>query len=231
MKRGYALYIFFFILLTFFCSCESSELSKGKAKDIIREHFEDYYGQPIPNEIESLWGGGILYKRVLIAKKIGLITDKQISSARGSPAQGHGIEKPYDYDKFSITLTQKGSSNPHHTLNDGSTWFLIGKRIIDDIVDIKKVEDKRFQVLFSFIYQPNKLQEEWSSAARDFGLKPTTIEKTKLRGRAYMFYDAFLKKYEVQSIEWSPWEKENWRGAVWIKKGKDNFINIMYPSD
>jgi hypothetical protein len=217
-----------FVFLVFLCAiflfgCGDSGLSKGKAKDILESHLKDYYGFLLPQKVEFMGGTVNSYNFILAAKDMGLIDANSTSSIFGSLGVKSYIEKPKLGDVFSITLTEKGNSTQHLIYANKGICFLVGNRKINDIVEIKKGENDQYTVLFSYTLNYNKLGKELSSLAQKKGAKPLN-DDLKLRGKAIIVYDPFLKKYIAKSIMWSKWENENWQPQSWTTYVNDKLV-------
>ncbi len=207
-------------------SCGESGLSKSKAKDIIDEHFKDWYGCFVPKKAEFTFQAPPSYKYILATRQVGLVKASQVSSMLGQYGMGHTIEKPSMGDTFTVALTEKGNAAPHVNDKSGNIGFFMGHRKIDGIVEIKKREENQFTVLFSYTFRFNDLGKEIVAAGKQFNIKMTD-DNSKLRGKAIIAYDSFLKKYVMKSLLWSDWEKENWQPTMWITSEKDNRIAVM----
>jgi len=219
----YFIFICLVLCTTFLFGCGDSGLSKGKAKDILESHLKDWYGFLLPQKVEFMGGTINSYNFILAAKNMGLIEANSTSSIFGSLGVKSYIEKPKLGDVFSITLTEKGNSTQHLIYANKGICFLVGHRKIDDIVEIKKGENDQYTVLFSYILNYNKLGKEFSSLSQKKGSNPLD-DNLKLRGKATIVYDPFLKKYIAKSIMWSNWENENWKPQSWTTYVNDKLV-------
>jgi outer membrane lipoprotein-sorting protein len=219
MKKA-ALLCFLFVLMIALCSCGDAGLSKGKAKDIIVEHFKDYYDLVVPTKAEFTFEVPGGYKNILIAQKLGLINAKQVSAMLGQYGMGHSIEKPSMGDTFSITLSEKGNSVPHVEDVHGNICFLTSENKIDDILECTKGQDNQYTVLFSFTEKYTDSGKEGFLASKELN-SPWSDDNSKFRGKATMAYDSFLKKYVLKNLVRSKWEKEQWRPSKWTTIEKD----------
>lgn len=217
MKKTYLLYL---VLVTLLCSCGDSGLSKGKAKDIIEEHFKDYYDLIVPKKAEFTFEAPRGYKNILIAQRLGIINAKQISAILGQYGMGHSIEKPSMGDTFSITLSEKGNAVPHMEDVHGNIGFLTSQNKIDDILELTKGQENQFSVLFAFTEKYTDFGKEVFLASKQVQ-SPWTDDNSKFRGKATIAYDSFLKKYVLKNLVRSNWEKEQWRPGKWTTTEKE----------
>ena len=205
--------------LSFLSSCGDSELSKGEAKEIIEKYISKCYGLAVPKEIIFTSPQDNRYRHVKFARDLELVETTQTSGAPLASAP----------DKFSVTLTEKG--NAKHYFEDiyKNTCFLVSENKIDEIVEIKKDNDKskQFTVLFSYTQRYNDLGKEIASNIEQLDLS-WLEDNLKLRGRVTLIYDTFLKCYVIQSMMWSEWEKENWRPAIFVINDKKD--SVLYYS-
>ena len=163
---------------------------------------------------------------------MGLIDANPTSSILGSLGIKSSIDKPKLGDVYSITLTEKGNSTKHLYSENGRICFLLGQRKVDDIVEIKKGDNDQYTVLFSYIFKYNELGKEFFSLVKTKGSEVNNPNWTmsddnpKLRGKAIIVYDSFLKKYVAKSMMWSKWEKENWLPLSWNTYDNDKQVVV-----
>jgi hypothetical protein len=217
-KSSFLVYLGF-LFVALLCSCAESGLSKGKSKDVIEEHFKDYYDLFVPKKAEFTFEAPPSYKAILTARKMGLINANKVSSTALFFGKGCTIEKPCMGDTFAITITDKGNSIPHLEDKYGNVHFLTSQNKINNILEVTKDQDNQFTVLFSFIEKYNDLGKEVVLVGKQFNFY-WTEDNSKFRGKATIVYDSFLKKYVLRNLVRSPWEKENWYPAKWTTDEK-----------
>jgi len=218
--RKIALLCFLLVFSLSLGSCGNSDLSKGKAKDIINEHFRDYYDLVVPKKAEFSFEAPRGYKNILIAHKLGLVNSKQVSAILGQYGMGHSIEKPSMGDSFLISLSEKGNFAPHLEDIHGNICFLTSQNNIEDILELTKGQDNQYTVLFSFTEKYTDFGKEAMLVAQQVNSK-WTDDNSKFRGKATIVYDSFLKKYVLKNLLRSHWEKEQWGPSAWVITDKD----------
>jgi hypothetical protein len=195
--------------LSFLPSCGDSELSKGEAKKIIEMYITKCYGLAVPANVILTSPPNNRYKHVKLARDFELVETTQTP----------GTSRPYAQDNFNVTLTAKGNANPYFEDVNKNICFLVSENKIDEIIEIKKDNSKQFTVFFSYTQRYNDLGKEVALEVKQLGL--VWLENdSKLRGRITLIYDSFLKRYVIQDMLWSEWEKENWRTAIFVTNAK-----------
>jgi len=203
--------------LSFLFSCGDSELSKGEAKNIIEKYIGKCYGLAVPANVILTSSPNNRATHVKIARDLELVETTRAPGTSGASS-----------DNYDVALTQKGNANPYFEDIHKNIIFLVSENKIDEIVEIKKDRSKQFTVLFSYTQRYNDLGKEIALGINQFGLSWLEND-SKLRGRVTLVYDAYLKRYVIQNMMWSEWEKENWRPAVFITNAKkDSALYYSY---
>ena len=207
--------------------CGDSGLGKGEAKTIIDLCIKDDFFFPVPKELKFTFDAPKLYKQVLAAKKLGLVSATQTGSDFGVLGGGSTIEKPAMGSKFSVSLTDSGKKAPSLRSADGGiTWFIVGSRSVDEIVEIKKEQDGTFTVSASGKEALNALGKQANPIVKEiFGVE--LYGSSRIRYKAQIAYDSFLKKYILKSLQQSPWENENWTTMTWAEETKDGLVVVQ----
>lgn len=200
-------------VLLLLASCGGSDLSKSKAKEILEQHIGKCYGLAVPANVAFTSPQNIRFRHVKLARALELVDTTQTEGASG----------PQLSDYYDVTLTEKGGSYPHFEDSRKNTMFLVAENKIDEIVDIKKNREKQFTVLFSYTQSYSDLGKEIAAEMQQYDLS-WIEDNSRLRGRATLVYDSYLKHYVVQSMVWSEWEKENWKPALFASNDKKQTV-------
>ena len=203
------------INFSFLCSCGNSGLSKKEAKIILEKQLGKCYGLAVPKNIASFSSLNTQYRHVRLAKDLELVETTETGSSLTS-AQN-------------VTLTEKGNSSLYFEDTFENTSFLVAENKINEIIEVQNDgnSDKQFIVTFSYTQRYNDLGTSIALAVKDFDIS-WLEDNSKLRGRALLAYDSFLKRYVIQNMMWSEWEKENWKPAMFITNTKEE--NVLYYS-
>lgn len=167
------------------------------------------YGLAVPANVTFTSYQNNRFKRVRIARTLELV----------DTTQADGTSGPHASDIYDVTLTEKGASHPHFEDARKNIMFLVSENKIDEIIEIRKENKEQFTVLFSYTQSYNNLGKEIALEMQQYDLS-WIEDNSRLRGRAALVYDRYLKSYVIRGMMWSEWEKENWKPALFASNAK-----------
>jgi hypothetical protein len=197
--------------LLFLPSCQKKELTASMAKEVLEQNIGKCYGLSTPRIVIVTIPQNTQYSLVQLARDAGLVEMSQEVKSSGQSS-----------DKFSVQLTEKGNAISHFEDMGQTTSFQISENEITEIISISKngiiseTGASRYVVLFSYTQKYTDLGQAIASEMQTQFNQPWIEDSTKLRGKATIYYDAFLKHYVVQDMMWSAWNREEWTPARFI---------------
>jgi len=232
-----------FLLLCLFACGDGP--SKKEAKEAIDKHIKDCYGLVIPSTFIYSTPPTSRYWSIALAKNLGLADTALASTVAPTLGADRTFEMTTVGDKFNVTLAEKGSAAAHVEDGNGYVVFLISQNTVEEVVSVGKGDDKLFWIpdakpddsaaksktkqkyiaLFSCVNKYTAFGKTIADKTKEYHLE-WPDDNTKLRGKALLVYDDFLKKYTVKGLMISKWEKEEWRFPVWFTDSKGT--NFLY---
>ena len=197
--------------LLFLPSCQKKELTASIAKEVLEQNIGKCYGLSTPKVVAVTTPQNIQYSLVQLARDAGLVEISQEVKSSGQNS-----------DKFNVQLTEKGNAISHFEDICQTTSFQISENEISEIISISKdgivseTGARRYVVLFSYTQKYTDLGQAIASEMQTQFNQPWIEDNTKLRGKANIYYDTFLKHYVVQDMMWSAWNREDWTPARFI---------------
>ncbi len=190
-------------------SCWDSDLSRGEAKEVLEKYIGKCYGLAVPANVTFTSPQNTRFKLVRLARTLELVDTTQAEGASGPRAS----------DNYDVVLTEKGSAHPHFEDTRKNIMFLVSENRIDEIIEIRKNGEKQFTVLFSYTQTYNDLGKEIALEMQQYDVS-WIEDSSRLRGRATLAYDSYLKSYVIRGMMWSEWEKEKWKPALFASNAK-----------
>jgi hypothetical protein len=195
------LWVFGLALLS---GCGESKPSRSEAAKVLETYLARCYGLAVPANLTLTSTSDPRYIHINLARDLELVETNQTTGPHGRAV-------------LEITLTQKGSSTRIFEDIHKNILFLVSEIRIDEIVEIVKQPGNTRQFIVSFAYTQsyNELGRKIAAEMSQYGYS-WIDDNTKLRGKATMAYDTYLKRYVVQNMVWSEWEQQRWRPAYFV---------------
>jgi len=195
------LWVFGLALLS---GCGESKPSRSEAAKVLETYLARCYGLAVPANLTLTSTSDPRYIHINLARDLELVETNQTTGPHGRAV-------------LEITLTQKGSSTRVFEDIHKNILFLVSENRIDEIVEIAKQPGNTRQFIVSFAYTQsyNELGRKIAAEMSQYGYS-WIDDNTKLRGKATMAYDTYLKRYVVQNMVWSEWEQQRWRPAYFV---------------
>ncbi|NLT24237.1 MAG: hypothetical protein GXX82_14450 [Syntrophorhabdus sp.] len=195
------LWVFGLALLS---GCGESKPSRSEAAKVLETYLARCYGLAVPANLTLTSTSDPRYIHINLARDLELVETNQTTGPHGRAV-------------LEITLTQKGSSTRVFEDIHKNILFLVSENRIDEIVEIVKQPGNTRQFIVSFAYTQsyNELGRKIAAEMSQYGYS-WIDDNTKLRGKATMAYDTYLKRYVVQNMVWSEWEQQRWRPAYFV---------------
>lgn len=195
------LWVFGLALLS---GCGESKPSRSEATKVLETYLARCYGLAVPANLTLTSTSDPRYIHVNLARDLELVETNQTSGPNGRAA-------------LEVTLTQKGNSSRIFEDVHKNILFLVSENKIDEIVEIVKQPGNTRQFIVSFAYTQsyNELGKKIAAEMSQYGYS-WIDDNTKLRGKATMAYDTYLKRYVIQNMVWSEWEQQRWRPAYFV---------------
>jgi flagellar biosynthesis GTPase FlhF len=195
------LWVFGLALLS---GCGESKPSRSEAAKVLETYLARCYGLAVPANLTLTSTSDPRYIHINLARDLELVETNQTTGPHGRAV-------------LEITLTQKGSSTRIFEDIHKNILFLVSENRIDEIVEIVKQPGNTRQFIVSFAYTQsyNELGRKIAAEMSQYGYS-WIDDNTKLRGKATMAYDTYLKRYVVQNMVWSEWEQQRWRPAYFV---------------
>ncbi|OPX99320.1 MAG: hypothetical protein A4E60_02817 [Syntrophorhabdus sp. PtaB.Bin047] len=195
------LWVFGLALLS---GCGESKPSRSEAAKVLETYLARCYGLAVPANLTLTSTSDPRYIHINLARDLELVETNQTTGPNGRAV-------------LEITLTQKGSSTGIFEDIHKNTLFLVSENKIDEIVEIVKQpgNTRQFVVSFAYTQSYNELGRKIAAEMGQYGYS-WIDDNTKLRGKATMAYDTYLKRYVIQNMVWSEWEQQRWRPAYFV---------------
>jgi len=190
--------------LSLLSGCGDSTPSRSETTKVLEKHLARCYGLAVPANLALVSTSDPRYTHVRMARDLELVETNQTTG-------------PHGRDSLQIALTEKGSTSQVFEDIHKNTLFLVSENKIDEIVEITKLpgNSKQFAVSFSYTQSYNELGKKIAAEMNQYGYS-WLDDNTKLRGKATIVYDTYLKCYVVQNMMWSEWELQTWRPAYFV---------------
>ncbi len=222
MTRTRSVIASFFVFLEVFslvllCGCGESTPSRSEVTKILEKHLSKCYGLAVPANLTLGSTSDPRYIHVNLARDLELVETSQTAG-------------PYGRANLEITLTEKGNAGPAFEDIHKNILFLVSENKIDEIVEIAKQPGKNKQCIVSFAYTQtyNEVGKKIAGEMVQYGYS-WLDDNTKLRGKATVVYDAYLKRYVLQNMMWSEWEHQKWNPAHFvINANKERALYYSY---
>ncbi len=178
------LWVFGLALLS---GCGESKPSRSEAAKVLETYLARCYGLAVPANLTLTSTSDPRYIHINLARDLELVETNQTTGPHGRAV-------------LEITLTQKGSSTRVFEDIHKNILFLVSENRIDEIVEIAKQPGNTRQFIVSFAYTQsyNELGRKIAAEMSQYGYS-WIDDNTKLRGKATMAYDTYLKRYVVQN--------------------------------